>query len=345
MGSDPKRPSGLFDFILPPLPPRDDTLAGLLGGLALIPPGPPRQSYSLFDLARALDPSPPRNPFVSLAPSPQFPPPSPPRTSNPFGSLVPSPPPVSNLFDFLVPLPPPRRTAIPAAEPKKRRAFFSFHFDDVRRSVIVRNAWKFTDPENNSFVDSSLWEKNKLKDPETIKQLIRDGVSYTSVVCVLVGSETWLRHWVRYEIARAIIDGLGLLAVHLNSIRDPNTRTALPSGLNPLSYMAVGKVQVNAWEPARYFLFERELSVNTWQFEWVRYEDYTHQVKLPRWLPDPAPGFVTPLAPARPRCSTSWSVSLRRLGGVLDGSFHTAWTLNRHKWRHFAEMHNSAFIR
>ncbi len=56
MGSDPKRPSGLFDFMLPPSPPKDDTLAGLLGGLAPIPPGgePPRQSYSLLDLARAL---------------------------------------------------------------------------------------------------------------------------------------------------------------------------------------------------------------------------------------------------------------------------------------------------
>src|SRR6266540_2128107 len=306
MGSDPKRPSGLFDFMLPPSPPKDDTLAGLLGGLAPIPPGgePPRQSYSLLDLARALNPSPPRNPFGSFAPplppagNPfDFLPPSPPRTSNPFGSLVPSPPSVGNFLDFPVPSPPPRRAAIPAAEPKKRRAFFSFHFEDVRRSVIVRNAWKFTDPENNSFVDSSLWEKSKLKDPETIKQLIRDGVSFTSVACVLVGSGTWLRRWVRYEIARAIIDGLGLLAVHLNSIRDPNTRTTLPSGLNPLSCMAVGKVQVNAWEPVRYFLFERELNVNTWKFEWVRYEDYTHQVKLPRWLPDPTPGFVTPLAP------------------------------------------------
>jgi hypothetical protein len=241
MGSDPKRPSGLFDFILPPSPPKDDTLAGLLGGLAPVPPGgePPRQSHSLLDLARALDPSSPRNPLGSLAPplppagNPfDFLPPSPPRTSNPFGSLVLSPPSVGNFLDFPVPSPPPRRAAIPAAEPKKRRAFFSFHFEDVRRSVIVRNAWKFTDPENNSFVDSSLWEKSKLKDPETVKQLIRDGVSFTSVACVLVGSGTWLRRWVRYEIARAIIDGLGLLAVHLNSIRDPNTRTTLPSGLS-----------------------------------------------------------------------------------------------------------------
>ena len=54
--------------------------------------------------------------------------------------------------------------------------------------------------------------------PESLKNLIRDGVEHTSAVCVLVGSETWSRRWVRYEIARAVIDDRGLLAVHLNNI-------------------------------------------------------------------------------------------------------------------------------
>jgi hypothetical protein len=284
MGSDSKRPSGLFDFFSPP---DDDTIAGLLGRLAPKPPsspfaralGAPSPPWSLADLGRALDPSLPG-------------------TSNPFafGPLAVPPPPASNPFAFVDPLPP-ALPLTPAAEPKERRAFFSFHFDDVRRSVIVRNAWRFTDPENNSFVDSSIWEESEAKDPETVKQLIRDGVFSTSVACVLVGTGSWLRRWVRYEIARAIIDERGLLAVHLNSIRDPHTRTTLPLGPNPLGFIAVGKMQFNVWEPAEYYLFERNLNLYTGQFEWVRYEDYTREVKLPRWLADPDPGFVMPLAP------------------------------------------------
>ena len=71
-------------------------------------------------------------------------------------------------------------------------------------------------------------------------------MGYTSAVCVLVGSETWLRRWVRYEIARAVIDELGLLAVHINSIRHHQRLTTDALGPNPLEYMAVGKVQDGA---------------------------------------------------------------------------------------------------
>jgi MTH538 TIR-like domain (DUF1863) len=308
MGSNSKRPSGLFDFFPPP---EDDTIAGLFGRLASTPPSSP-----FADLGRALDPSPPSWSLANLGRALD---PSPPGTSNPFafGALAVPPPPASNPFAFPAPLPPPLPLT-PAVKPKKRWAFFSFHFDDVRRSVIVRNAWRFTNPENNSFVDSSLWEESKVKDPETVKQLIRDAVSYTSVVCVLVGTESWWRRWVRYEIARAIIDERGLLAVHLNSIRDPNTLTTLPLGLNPLNYMAVGKVQVDVWEPARYYLFERNLNMHTWQFEWVRYEDYTREVKLPRWLADPAPGFVTPLAPYTDEYDYMAQDGHKNIGGWID---------------------------
>jgi hypothetical protein len=112
----------------------------------------------------------------------------------------------------------------------KRKAFFSFHYDDIMRVNVVRNAWKIDHPDNalmRSFQDSSLWESRKLEGDDAVKRLIREGVEYTSAVCVLIGTETWLRRWVKYEIARAVIDGRGLLAVHLNSIRHHHTLTFL----------------------------------------------------------------------------------------------------------------------
>ncbi len=110
----------------------------------------------------------------------------------------------------------------------KRKAYFAFHFDDIMRVNDVRKAW------NRTFCDSSLWESKRLTDPEAIKQLIRKGEEYTSAVCVLAGAETWLRQWVKYEIARAVIDERGLLAVHINGIKHVQTSTPHPRGPNPL---------------------------------------------------------------------------------------------------------------
>ena len=101
------------------------------------------------------------------------------------------------------------------------------------------------------------------------------------------------------EIARAIIDERGLLAVHLNSIRHHQTRTPHTRGVNPLEGMAVGKVQDNALAPARYYLFERNAvpdGMGGYRWSWDRYQDYTNHVKRPAWLADCAPGYVMPLA-------------------------------------------------
>jgi hypothetical protein len=202
----------------------------------------------------------------------------------PFGSPTPRPP------------VPPLKAAV------KRKVFFSFHYDDIMRVNVVRNVWKITHPDNalmRSFYDSSLWESRKLEGDEAVKRLIREGVEYTSAVCVLIGSETWLRRWVRYEIARAIIDGRGLLGVHLNSIRHHQTKTPHTRGLNPLDFMAVGKVQESIWEPARYYLFEKQAVPNGlggYRWVWNRYTDYTTSVTLPSWLADPVAGYVTPLS-------------------------------------------------
>lgn len=184
----------------------------------------------------------------------------------------------------------------------KRKAFFSFHYDDIMRVNVVRNAWKIDHPDNalmRSFQDSSLWESRKLEGDDAVKRLIREGVEYTSAVCVLIGTETWLRRWVKYEIARAVIDGRGLLAVHLNSIRHHHTQTPHTRGYNPLDFMAVGKVQPGVLSTPKYYLFEKLAvpnGIGGYKWEWHRYSDYTSSVSLPPWVADPVAGYVTPLS-------------------------------------------------
>jgi hypothetical protein len=206
--------------------------------------------------------------------------------SNPFNSFLnPPPPPPFGNSNWLRGL----------GAPKKRKAFFSFNFADIMRVNVVRDAWKVVNPESplggRTFYDSSLWERRQIEDPETVKRLIREGVGYTSAVCVLVGTETALRRWVRYEIARAVIDKRGLLAVHLNGIRHHNLLVPHVRGPNPLASMAVGKIQANnVLLPPVYYLFEYT------QQGWVRYGDYTSPVSLPAYLSDPWPGRVMALS-------------------------------------------------
>lgn len=176
----------------------------------------------------------------------------------------------------------------------KRRAYFAFHFDDVMRVNNVRNAWKIDHPDApnmRSFQDSSLWETRKLENEDTLKRLMREGVQYTSAVCVLAGKDTWSRRWVRYEIARAVIDNRGLLTVHLNGLRHHQTRMPDGNGMNPLHFMGVGKLPaMNHLSPPRYALFEFHSG------SWNRYQDHLAVVDLPSYLPDPAPGHVSRLS-------------------------------------------------
>lgn len=185
------------------------------------------------------------------------------------------------------------RSPAPVSAHTNRRVFFSFHFDDILRVNNVRKAFQFVEDGRDStprFFDSSLWEEKKLTNPEAIKNLIRYGVGHTSVVCVLVGTSTWSREWVRYEIARAVVENRGLLAVHLNGINHHSGRGADPLGPNPLAQMGLYKQVRGLLQPATWHLCE-------WAGRgWVPYRHYSQAVSRPVYLPDAAPGEVVPLS-------------------------------------------------
>jgi len=187
----------------------------------------------------------------------------------------------------------------PYAPPIKRKVFFSFHFDDVMRVNNVRQAWKIDHPDNQlmrSFYDSSLWENKKLEGDNAVKELIRKNVQYTSAVCVLIGTETWSRQWVKYEIARSVIDGRGLLGVHINSINHHQRRQPDSLGFNPLRLLGIYKSPTG-----KFYLYEnRHVVLNHMagqtEWQWLQYQDYTLPVPLPRYLSEPSVGYIMPLS-------------------------------------------------
>lgn len=120
-----------------------------------------------------------------------------------------------------------------------KRVFFSFHYQDVIdfRANVVRNH-RVTKDDNAGYFDASIWETAKRTSDLALKRLINGELKNTSVTAVLIGSDTYQRRWVRYEIFRSIFKGNNIIGIHINKIkgRDQNTKNY---GNNPFEYLGL----------------------------------------------------------------------------------------------------------
>ena len=122
-----------------------------------------------------------------------------------------------------------------------KRVFFSFHYQDVIdfRANVVRQHWLTKpDREEAGFFDHSLWENVKKTGRAALKKLVNDGLNGSSMTCVVIGSQTYARPWVRYELLKSFRRGNPILGVHINSIKGKDQLTK-PQGPNPLEYVGV----------------------------------------------------------------------------------------------------------
>jgi hypothetical protein len=122
-----------------------------------------------------------------------------------------------------------------------KRVYFSFHYQDVidGRADVVRQHWlSRPDQEAAGFFDASVWENARLSGDSAVKRLLNSSIDRTSATCVLIGSETYSRKWVRYEILKSFRRGSGLLAVHVNHIQGRD-QAVKPTGPNPLAHVGV----------------------------------------------------------------------------------------------------------
>lgn len=122
-----------------------------------------------------------------------------------------------------------------------KQVFFSFHYQDVIdfRANVVRQHWLTkTDRGAAGFFDASIWETAKRTNPTAVKRLINSGLDGTSCTCVLIGTETYARPWVRYEIMKSFRKGNAILGIHINSIAGRNSPIK-PLGPNPFRYLGL----------------------------------------------------------------------------------------------------------
>ncbi|UUZ65697.1 TIR domain-containing protein [Polaromonas sp. P1-6] len=102
---------------------------------------------------------------------------------------------------------------------------------------VVRNH-NVTKDDNGGFFDASIWESSKKQGDIALKRLINGGLEKTSVTVILIGSHTYARRWVQYEIMKSIERGNGVIGVHINGIRDRNGQVKV-QGPNPFDFLGL----------------------------------------------------------------------------------------------------------
>jgi hypothetical protein len=181
----------------------------------------------------------------------------------------------------------------------KRKGFFSFHYDDLMRVNNVRQSWKISHPDRElkrNFYDRSLWERTKLNNPEGLKNLIRRGMEHSSAVCVMVGTQTWERPWVRYEIARTVVDNRGLLAVHINGLKHIHRQQPDVLGPNPLDFMGIYRKSGGGFYlyELNYVVVNRLTGAREWR--WQEFQQHRTPVRVPKYLVAPQDDAVVQLS-------------------------------------------------
>lgn len=102
-----------------------------------------------------------------------------------------------------------------------RKVFFSFKYEDVSRSMVVRNSWVTHGGQTAAgFIDSAEFEKVKREGDRAIQNWIDSQLHGTSVTAVLVGKNTFRSKWVQYEIQKSIERNNGVLAIDISKIKD-----------------------------------------------------------------------------------------------------------------------------
>ncbi len=121
-----------------------------------------------------------------------------------------------------------------------RRVYFAFHYQDVIdfRANVVRKHNALTDAQKAGYFDASIWEKVKKTGDIALKWMIDFELENTTATVVLIGSQTYERPWVRYEIVHSLARGNALLGVHINSVKGKDQLTK-NAGPNPFDYLGL----------------------------------------------------------------------------------------------------------
>ena len=163
-----------------------------------------------------------------------------------------------------------------------RRVFFSFKYDDVWQSNIVRNSWilaSSTERQAFGFVDAAEREALKRKGDAAIARWIRQQMSGTSVTVVLMGARTCESRWVRFEIEESVRERKGLLGIRIHEIKNASQEKWTDSSYS-LVEIGLNSVPENMFDK---FLVTRGTKIDDFIFSSMPTDAMPTDVK---WKPD-----------------------------------------------------------
>jgi hypothetical protein len=131
-----------------------------------------------------------------------------------------------------------------------RKVFFSFYYKkDVLKVSRIRNSdvvkGRF---ERSTFLDHADWEKLKKQGDNAVQRWIDDQLVGSTVTCVLIGSETYKRRWVKYEIQKSIERKNAILGIYIHNMKNMDGSTD-PIGLNPMEGYKIGNTLLTSVAP------------------------------------------------------------------------------------------------
>jgi hypothetical protein len=169
-----------------------------------------------------------------------------------------------------------------------KKVYFAFHYQDVAdlRANVVRNHNFTKSVEEAGYYDYSIWEESKKNGDIGLKRMINAELENTSVTAVLIGTETYARRWVRYELMRSTQRGNRVLGIHINSIKGKDQKTK-SLGPNPLDYLGLqisddgkqGKPTV--WDGQKWIYYQ---DVEPWNFKEQFNTNQGNILQLSHWF-------------------------------------------------------------
>jgi hypothetical protein len=169
-----------------------------------------------------------------------------------------------------------------------KRVYFAFHYQDVIdfRANVVRKH-NLLGVESAGYYDHSIWEEAKKTSPLALKRLINSELQNTSVTVVLIGSGTWARRWVRYEIMKSIERGNCVLGIHINSIKGKDQMTKA-AGPNPFANLGLEisadgtRAKPTEWSSNKWVYYP---DLDPFAINQQPQDKWGHHLPLSHWLP------------------------------------------------------------
>lgn len=123
----------------------------------------------------------------------------------------------------------------------KRKVFYSFHYNsDVFRVQQIRNMGVI---EGNTPVTPNQWETLKRTGKTAVRKWIKENLKNKSCVIVLIGSNTFEREWVLYEIKEAWNSGKPIFGIYIHNLKCPKSGKC-SKGENPFDQFTVGDYKI-----------------------------------------------------------------------------------------------------